>query len=728
MPCRFHLSLMLFLLPALALAARDPSYQFTAPTALPVLGKVAPQDTHAPIAMESDEMAYDQERGIVIARGNVQVAQGASVLVADQITYFKERELVVAEGNVSMLQPTGDVFFADYADLKEDLKTGVINTFKARLADNSLFAASQAQQVNPAITTMKKVAYTPCNVCETMAPFWQIKAGDATVDQAEERVRYHDATLEMVGVPFAYTPYMSHPTPDATAKSGVLTPEYKSSSNIGTVLKVPYYWRIAQDREVVVTPWYVSSEAPLLQEEYTQLTDHGSYRIRASQTNPDRLDAAGNKISGNQFRGHIYAQGQEDIDEQTRMGFDINRTTDDTYLRRYSFGSQDALFSKAYIETAENRNYALGQGLLIQGLRLQDNPRATPTVLPMLQGYYETPKTPLGLRYHVAADTQSITREEGVDQRRLSLTPGASLPIVTDGGEIVTTTVNLRQDFYNSNDVPITGSTRNFSGTTTRTLPQLALEWRYPLMQPIGDGTFTVEPVVLAIAQRSGGNPAEISNEDNKLVELTDTNLFSVNRMPGLDTVDSGSRMAYGVRTHYFLDQKTAIDGLFGQDYNVDSDTPFPNSTRPGENFSDYIGRVGISHAPYSLAYRYAIDNNTLSTNRDEFSVGYGDAAGYVLNASYRSLDKNRYLSNSKEGQVYGVLPFSDEWSMYGSTQRDLERNIPVNSRGGLIYKNECFNMVVDALRTYSSDRDIAPTTQFTLRVGFKNLGEFGGK
>ena len=720
------------LLPVAAWSAamkHDPNYQFTAPEVLPVLGKVAPHNSNDPVVLEADEMGYDQEHGIVVAQGKVEVAQGDYVVLADQITYYKNRDLVVAEGNVSVLQPSGDVYFADRAELHDALKTGTIDAFKARMADNSLLVANAAHHLSPSVTKLDDVAYSPCKLCDDMKPFWQINAGDATVDQGIERVKYHDASMNILGVPVLYSPYLSHPTPDATAKSGLLTPQYKSTSaSLGSVVKAPYYWRISEDKEAVVTPWYSSTQGLLLEEDYRQLTNNGSYHVRASQTNPSRIDASGNEVNGTQFRGHIFAEGNEKIDDHARIGFDINRTTDDTYLQRYGFGGQNALFSKAYVEAADGRNFALGQGLLIQGLRLNDNPRTTPAVFPMLQAYYQTTPADNGIRYHLAGDAQSITRQEGVNQRRLSITPGASLPIVTEGGQIFTTSLNLRQDFYNADNVPIVGSSSQFNGSTMRTLPQAALEWRYPLMQQFGKETMTLEPIILGVLQNTNGNPAHISNEDNRLIELNDTNLFSLNRMPGLDTVDSGSRVAYGVRSQYLFAQQTSFDALLGQDYNVDSKTPFPNSTRAGENFSDYIGRVGMNYGIYSVAYRFALDKDDINMNRNEIVAGFATKAGYVLNASYRSLDQNRYLTNSKEAVINGVLPFSDEWSIYGGSQRNLELNLPVNNRAGVIYKNDCFNLILDALRTYSSDRDIAPSTQYTLRIGFKNLGEFGGK
>ena len=54
------------------------------------------------------------------------------------ITYYQKTDLVIAEGNVSVLQPTGDVYFAEKAELKDAMKRGVIADFKARFADGSV--------------------------------------------------------------------------------------------------------------------------------------------------------------------------------------------------------------------------------------------------------------------------------------------------------------------------------------------------------------------------------------------------------------------------------------------------------------------------------------------------------------------------------------------------------------------------------------------------------------
>ncbi len=685
---------------------------------------VAKMDKNAPLTMEADSMGFDSENHIAIAKGNVTVVQGLYVLKADQIIYYQEKNLVVAEGHVSALQPSGDIYFSDTAQMTDDMSQGIMQQFQARMTDSSVFAANEAHKINAGVTKLSQGTYTPCKLCDNLPPFWQLRANKIRVDEANEKITYHDASVELEGVPVLYTPYMSQPTPDSSAKSGFLTPEYFSNSNLGRGTRTPYYLRLSEDKDVTITPWFMVDQAWLLQGDYRQLTDHGNYSLQFSATDPDALDSNGNKTSGNEFRGHIYAKGVEDLTDDSRIGFDINRATDDTYLRRYGFGSQALLFSRAYAEADEQRNYIIAQAISIQGMLATDNSRTTPQVLPNIDGYYETKPDDNGIRYHVAGDVQALTRDIGASQNRVSSAVGASLPTITGDGEVITTSLNLRQDVYQLDDVPVAGEP-DFTGTKARTIPQASLQWQDPLIKSTTAGdAITIEPIMLAVAQPTGENPVEIDNEDNTLVELSDTNIFSTDRMPGLDTVDSGSRVAYGARAQYLFAAGESIDGLLGQNYSF-NDTPFPNSTTPGKHISDYIGRIGFDAQPVNIAYRFGLSPDSLAANRNEVSFTF-NRPWLNLQADYRALNHNQYLNDSKEATLYAKTPLGEEWDIYGSGRRDLVLDQMIAAAMGIVYHNDCFAVTLQGLRNYTRDRDIEPDTQFTLRVAFKNIGEFG--
>ena len=64
----------------------------------------------------------------------------------------------------------------------------------------------------------------------------------------------------------------------------------------------------------------------------------------------------------------------------------------------------------------------------------------------------------------------------------------------------------------------------------------------------------------------------------------------------------------------------------------------------------------------------------------------------------------------------------------FGGARRDIILDQMIATNAGLLYRNECFNIAFEMLRTFTRDRDIEPATTFSVRVGFKNLGEIGGK
>src|SRR3546814_4512712 len=82
-----------------------------------------PVDEDTLILLSADQVTYDEELGIVVASGNVEVSQNDRVLLADTLTYNERTAIVTASGNVSLLEPSGEVLFADYVELTDDLKS-----------------------------------------------------------------------------------------------------------------------------------------------------------------------------------------------------------------------------------------------------------------------------------------------------------------------------------------------------------------------------------------------------------------------------------------------------------------------------------------------------------------------------------------------------------------------------------------------------------------------------
>src|SRR5580704_9830067 len=70
-------------------------------------------ESREPVLFSADEVQYDQDLALTVAKGHVELDQGDQILLADTVTYNQRTDTVTASGNIAMLQPTGDTTFAD---------------------------------------------------------------------------------------------------------------------------------------------------------------------------------------------------------------------------------------------------------------------------------------------------------------------------------------------------------------------------------------------------------------------------------------------------------------------------------------------------------------------------------------------------------------------------------------------------------------------------------------
>jgi len=183
--------------------------------ALPDLAHAQMPESDAPILMTADELSFDDDLGIATAKGNVEISQNERILLADMVTYNQRDDVVTASGNVILVEPTGEVLFAEYAELTDDMREGFLRGFSMLLADNSRLAAVSAQRRGGVETRLNQAIYSACRDCIGFngEPLWNLKAAEVTHYQDRREIVYRHARLELLGVPIAYTPYLSHPIP-----------------------------------------------------------------------------------------------------------------------------------------------------------------------------------------------------------------------------------------------------------------------------------------------------------------------------------------------------------------------------------------------------------------------------------------------------------------------------------------------------------------------------------
>ncbi|NQV83828.1 MAG: LPS assembly protein LptD [Rhodospirillales bacterium] len=682
-------------------------------------GSTGKIDPDTPVNLSADEMNFDQEQGQIVAFGNVEIINGGRKLLADKISYNQKTGVVTATGNLQLVEPGGERIFGERMEVSGDLKDAIIKGLGIILTDRSRIAASGGRRSAGTVTEMRQGVYSPCNLCKTdpsKPPLWQIKAVKVIHDKNTKTIEYRDAWLEVMGVPVAYTPYMSHPDPTVKRQSGLLAPSFGGSSDLGFVGRTPYYLNLGDNRDATVTALITAKEGSGGIAEYR-------HRFRKGT-----LDATGSLVAGDSqedIRAHIKAEGRFDLDDTWRWGFDLHRASDDTYLRRYGLGSPASLNSRLFTEGFRQRNYFSANVYSFQGIQSTDDPDTEPVLLPLVDFNHLGRPDRFGGQTILDANFLALVRQEGTDTRRLSIRPGWQLPFVDTLGGVYKFSIGLNTDIYQVDHLARNGED-NFSGLSARVVPQVKLDWRLPFVRNEGNVSQIIEPIAVAIYSPYGGNSNKIPNEDSTELEFDDTNLFSSNKFSGIDKIEGGPRFAYGVKWGAYGKNGGNTGVFIGQSVRLRTDDTFAVGSGLEEKFSDLVGRVNVSPGPnLNLLYRTRLDSNNFTPKRNEFTFSAGGealraSANYVFIESQRDSE----FSGREEINFSISSKLNRFWRTSFSGVNDLAAKEARQFNATLVYENECVVFTTRASRTFFEDRDLRPSDQITVNVLLKTLGE----
>lgn len=722
--------------------------------ALPALPAL-PRDGGDPVAegdtigFAADELRYDDKAQQVSASGNVRLNRDAWRLAADAIEYNRETGVVVATGHVVTTDPEGNQALGDRIELTDTLRDGAIDNLLLVLSDGGRLAAVEGQR-SDGVFNLRRAVYSPCDVTGAdgcaKAPVWQVKALRIAYNRARHRLSYRNASLEILGVPIITLPSFSHPDGEAKQASGLLLPGIQLQRQLGLGIGLPYHFALAPDRDLTITPWFYSAVNPALAVRARRLLAQGPIEIDSlfTYTRLGDVDAAGNIIDkGNRFRGYFGLKGNLQHSPEWRSRFSVRLTTDDTFNRLYGLGFDDMLRSTYALERQTRTSYFALSAWAFQGLRVSDRPGEIPFVVPLIDYDWRPDSPVLGGRLHIGANSMNLFRTDGQDVARALAFARWDRSLLTPLGQRVTFTGMMRGDVYNVANAAQATLPRyaGIDGLRGRALPVAAIDVEWPFAGPFLGGSQTITPRVQLVATPSGQN-ASFPNEDSRAIELEDINLFDLNRFPGFDQFEGGTRLTYGVR--YGLDRPGwALSSEIGQSMRfAGSGNEFPQGSGLSDTLSDFVGRTNLKFGRLlELTHRFRVDRSSLAVRRNEIDVQIGSPATYAT-VGYVKLNRNiqdEDLEDREELRAGGRVALARFWSIYGSAIIDLTTLASnpaatgdgftfIRHRIGAEYEDECFRFGVSWRRDYIGDRDFRPGNSFLLNLTFKTSSKASGR
>lgn len=710
------------------------------------IGAVAPADRDAPVYYQADRVEYDRERGVVTLTGKVEFWQGERMLLADKVTYNRDTGVAAAIGGVVLLEPGGQTVFAEYAELTQGMKDGVMAGMRAILAENGRLAANGVRRIDGRVNELSRVVYSTCDLCPSdpkRAPLWQLRARAAIQDKDNKRIEYHDAVLDLFGVPVLYSPFLAHPDPTEKRASGFLVPGFGYSKRLGAYGTVPYFWAIDGSSDATITPMVASRNGPALDVEYRRRFNNGRLTIDSSIARYDGGGAAARSGAA----GHVFAKGLFAIDDTWRWGFDINRASSLRYMRDFRVQNwAPVLASQVYLEGFGQGSYTRLDARTYQGLASTVIARRLPLIAPYYQYSFAGEPDRLGGRVGLDVDLLSIMRTEGSSTRRARLSASWERPQIDRLGGVWNLMLRLDSAAYAANQfdqLPNFGAIRQTNAS--QAMPTMALNWRFPLVRRAGEwGTQVVEPILQIAAGPRGTSylrsRVRIPNEDSFDFEFSEANLFALNRFPGVDRLEGGVRAAGALRGAWTLPSGAKLEGLVGQSWRLQRDTAFPAATGLRDTASDIVAKVAVSPASWlDLTSRQRFDRKSFQPRFADALVSVGTerlrvTGGYIYTTSnpFLMFDSAAGLTAvtkpRNEGTASVAARVNEFWRVSAYARRNVQSGKGVSDGMRLTYEDECFVFDVSLSRRHTSINGDNGATLLLFQVTFKTVGQFGFK
>ncbi len=735
--------------PLVAAISADPAPDQTAQAqtaqAQTAQAQTAPVVPDGEVSFAADGANYDDSNETVSVFGNVVMRRGVQSIRADQLTWNRRTGEIVAQGNIRFVDADGNQLFTERLELTDEFKAGAMENMLYVLREGGRLAAQSGTRSEDGKVVLRNAAYSACAVEDSdgcpQQPSWRITAKRVVYDPDRKQVRFFGSQIELFGVRLFPLPTIVIAT-DGRPVSGLLIPDIQLSASNGVQISETWYQRLGSGTDLAVTGYIFTKALPMVSAKYRQLTSSGAFQVTGYATRSSRIPIGGTLASSQKdFRGYLYGNGKFQFTPNWGLTFSARAASDRTFLRRYDISRDDRLRSNVTLERIDPDSYFSLAGWATQTLRVGDAQGQVPIAIPELDYRRRLTDPWLGGRVQLQVNSLALTRTSGQDTQRAFASAQWDMRRITSLGQEVMLTALARGDIYHSDENALTPTAiyRGNPGWQTRGVATMALDIKWPFVGVFMGGTQVLTPRFQIVASPTLRN-LEVPNEDARAIDLEDSNLFALNRFPGYDRIEDGTRFTFGLDWQ-FERPGWRVNSTIGQSYRLTNrPTLLPDGTGLSSRTSDIVGRTEVRFRDVvKFTHRFRLDKDDFAVRRNEFDAAVGTQRTY-LEVGYLRLNRDisggiEDLKDREELRLAGRVGFARYWSVFGSGVFDLTgrsddpalTNVdgfqPIRTRLGVAYQDDCLEFDLTWRRDYVATGDARRGNTFQIHIAVRNLG-----
>lgn len=673
----------------------------------------AQQDEAQPALLVADEVFVTPDRQL-IAQGNVSAIQGQTRLRASRIVYDQSSGALQIDGPIRIDEGQGITILADQAKLDAGLRNGLLIGARLVLERRLQLASLQMTRVGGRYSQLFKTAVTSCRVCDDgRPPLWQIRARKITHDQEEKQLYFEGAQFRILDVPVFYLPGLRLPDPSLKRATGFLIPSTRTTSNLGTGLKIPYFIRLGDHADLTLSP-YLSSRTRTLEYRYRQAFRRGDILFEGAHTRDDLIPGAS--------RGYVFGSGLFQLNHDFKLSFGIQYASDNAYLVDYGLPDLDRLRSQIALTRFRKDDAIKARFIHLKSLRDADNDDELPSLVTDMGAEFRLYPASIGGEVRLNFAIHSHVRTSPVDAlgRDIWRTSASALWARNwnvGGGLRAQSRLGVTIDSSRIEDDTA------FDPHVLRTTPVAALALRYPMVRHMPNGaSHLLEP--MAQIAWSDVNGAPLPNDESRFVEFDQGNLLSLSRFPSGDRREDGVAFAYGVSW-----TRTAPAGwqaaiTLGQVVRQTADPDFTATSGLNGVSSNLLlaGQLKLDKG-LSITARTLFDE-AASFSKAELRALWTGKRG-DLQGTYTWLGADAVEGRSRalsEIWLDGRYELGKGWVANADIRYDISDARATRAGLGFVYANECVTVDLRLNRRYTASTSIEPTTDFGFTISLNGF------
>jgi LPS-assembly protein len=656
----------------------------------------------------------------VTARGKVEFKKEDLTVYSEFLRYNQEFGRVEADGGVR-LQRGPDRFFGPRLRYNTQDSTGVFEQSSFVLHGEVSTMRGKSERMEFLGRDRLRLVQGTFSTCEPGKEDWRFEAAEMELDNERDRATVRDGRLKFFDFTLLPMPYGSFSL-DNQRKTGFLTPYFGNNSRRGLEVAAPFYWNIAPEQDLTLTPYMMSKRGAQLKTDYRYIDRAYSGEARFEYMPRDKvLDTS---------RSAFSLLHQHQITPQLSGRIDYNKVSDNQYF--VDLSSQVRNVSQGVLQQMGSLSWGggvagipLGVGVMAQRWQTLQDPLApiTPPYARLPQVNVTAAKADIGGRFDVVVPGEYVRFDHPtlVEGTRVRLDPVASAPFLAPG-YFFTPKVGVHYaDYRLTQFAPGTPESQAVS------VPWTSLDGGLIFDRPVSwfgqASTQTLEPRMYYV-YAPFRNQSQVPLFDTALADFNYATIFTENRFAGGDRFGDANQLTLAATSRVLSPEGLELlRGTLGQRYYFDDERVglTPASTLRTRGQSDLLASLG-GRLARNLTFDATVQYNPHDSRFERYNLSgrYAPEIAKVISAGYRY---NRE-TNIRQIDIAGQWPLATGWYAIGRFNYSFFDSRLLEGIAGVEYNAGCW-VFRGALQRLQAATNIT-STGFFVQLEFNGLGSVG--